>query len=88
MAGAVGLALVGATLIATSGAAVAKTSARAASKCSVITDDHWPSVVQGRFVRVQAGSPLTNGTGYSFTVAAHNVLARFIANCRASTPWS
>jgi hypothetical protein len=61
IAGAVGLALVGTTLIATSGAAVAKTSARAASKCSVVTDDHWPAVVQGRPSGI---NPFTTGATY------------------------
>ena len=41
-----GVAIVSASLIATTGTAVA--TATKATKCSVITDDHWPSWVQGR----------------------------------------
>ena len=44
VAGLVGMSLAGASLITAGGTAVATTS----TACKVITDDHWPDVVQGQ----------------------------------------
>ena len=44
VAGLVGMSLAGTSLIAASGTAVATTS----TACKVVTDDHWPDIVQGQ----------------------------------------
>lgn len=81
--GAVGVTLVGASLIGTAGAAVAKSSP-AATKCSVVTDDNWPGIVQGRPAGI---NPLTtaavymwhDGNGWHIRVTHHTTNLRTFA---------
>ena len=77
--GIIGVVLAGASVVTVSGAAVA--TAATPTKCSVITDDHWPTVVQGRPSGI---NPLTtaatymwhDGGGWHIRVTHHNTNLR------------
>ena len=77
--GIIGVVVAGASAVTVSGAAVA--TAATPTKCSVITDDHWPAVVQGRPSGI---NPLTtaatymwhDGDGWHIRVTHHNTNLR------------